>query len=81
MNSLTVPELTLRSRALFQKMLVPQLPNKFLTFYGNRKFITVLTKARHLFYPEGGQSSLCPLPIVFLKTRFNLIPTSTLRSL
>ena len=49
-----------RCRVLLQKLLVSQLLKKFLTFYGNRMFITVFTKARHLFYPEGGQSSPCP---------------------
>jgi hypothetical protein len=36
------------SRVLLEKLIVTQLVKKFPTFYGNRRFITVFTTARHL---------------------------------
>jgi hypothetical protein len=36
------------SRVLLEKVLVPQLVNKFLAFYGTRRFITAVTRVRHL---------------------------------
>jgi len=36
------------SRALPEKLTGPQAANKFPAFYGTRRFITVLTRARHL---------------------------------
>ena len=40
--------LTPWSRVLLEKLLVLQLIKKFPSFYGTRKFITILTSARHL---------------------------------
>jgi hypothetical protein len=40
--------LTAWSRVLPEKLTVPQLVNKFPTFYGTRRFITAFTTARHL---------------------------------
>ena len=40
--------LTLLSRILFEKLTGSQLVKKFPTFYGNRRFITAFTNARHL---------------------------------
>jgi hypothetical protein len=37
------------SRVLPEKLTAPQLLKKFPAFYGNRRFITVFTTARHLF--------------------------------
>jgi hypothetical protein len=34
-------------RTFFEKLIVTQLVKKILLSYGTRKFITVLTKARH----------------------------------
>jgi len=46
--------LTPWSRVLFEKLSASQLVKKFLAFYGNRRFITVFTRARHLslFWPR-----------------------------
>jgi len=41
--------LTPWSRFLLEKLTGSQLVKKFSTFYGNRKFITAFTSARHLF--------------------------------
>jgi hypothetical protein len=38
----------IRSRALLQKLLVPQLVKTLPPFFGSRKYITVFTTARHL---------------------------------
>ena len=40
--------LTPRSRVLHEKLIGFQLVKKFPTFYGNRRFITAFTSARHL---------------------------------
>ena len=40
--------LTPCSTVLLEKLTVPKLVKKFRTFYGNRKFITVFTRACHL---------------------------------
>ena len=37
-----------RRWVLLEKLVVPQLLKKFPTFYGHRKFITVITVSRHL---------------------------------
>jgi hypothetical protein len=37
-----------RSRVLLEKLTGLQLVKEFPAFYGTRKFITVLTRARHL---------------------------------
>jgi hypothetical protein len=39
---------TLRSKALLERLIVSQLVKKSLTLYGTWKFITVLTKALEL---------------------------------
>jgi len=41
-------ELTPLYRVPLEKLIVTQLFRKFRTFHGNRRFITVFTKARHL---------------------------------
>jgi hypothetical protein len=41
-------KLTLCSRALFEKLVVPQLVKKFPEFYKSRTFIAVFTRAHHL---------------------------------
>jgi len=41
--------LTPCSRVLLEKLTGSQLVNKFPAIYGTRKFITVFTRARHLF--------------------------------
>jgi len=40
--------LTPWSRVLLEKLTGPQLVKKFPAFYGNRRFITAFTNARHL---------------------------------
>jgi hypothetical protein len=40
--------LTARGRVLLGKLTGPQLAKKFPAFYGNRRFITAFTSARHL---------------------------------
>jgi hypothetical protein len=49
---------TLWSRVLLEKLTGSRLVKKFPTFYGNRKFITALTSARHLslFWASSTQS-------------------------
>jgi len=42
-------QLTPWSRVLLEKLTVTQLVKKFPAFYGTRSFITMFTKARHLF--------------------------------
>jgi len=42
-----ITQLAPLNRVLLEKLTVAQLANKFYTFYGTRKFITVFTKARH----------------------------------
>ena len=44
-------KLTPRSRALPEKLTVPQRFKKFSTFYGARRFINAFTKARHVSLP------------------------------
>jgi hypothetical protein len=41
-------KLTPWSTVLLEKLTVPQTVNKFLAFYETRRFITVVTKARHM---------------------------------
>jgi hypothetical protein len=55
--------LTPWSGVLPEKLIDPQLVNKFPAFYGNRKFIIVFTRARHLPLSKHG-------PIVFLEDSF-----------
>jgi hypothetical protein len=69
--------LTPCSRALLEKLTVPQLVKKFPAFYGSRRFITAFTRARHL--PLSWASSIQSMPaFYFLKIHFNftLPPTS-----
>ena len=40
--------LTLWSRVLLEKLTVSQIVKKFPAFYGNQRFITAVTSARHL---------------------------------
>jgi hypothetical protein len=40
-------EITPRSKALLQELIVAQLVKKFLAFYGIRKFVTVSTRSHH----------------------------------
>ena len=42
------PKLSSWSRVLLEKLTGPELVKKFPAFYGNRKFITAFTSARHL---------------------------------
>jgi hypothetical protein len=42
------PHLTPWSRILLEKLMGPQLLNKFPSFYETRRFITIFTKARQL---------------------------------
>ena len=44
----TTVTFTPHSRVLLEKLPVSQLVNKFLSFYGNQRFITAITNARHL---------------------------------
>jgi hypothetical protein len=46
-NCCFVCDLTRWSRDIIDKLAVAQLVNKFLAFYGTRKFIAVFTTARH----------------------------------
>jgi hypothetical protein len=45
--TLVLLALTAWSRSLLEKLVVTQLFKKFLTIYGTRKFITVVTRALH----------------------------------
>jgi len=52
-------------RALLEKLTGSQLVKKFPAFYGTRRFITALTNAHHLSFPEpdgSSPSSHIPLP-------------------
>jgi hypothetical protein len=49
--------LTSWSWALLEKLLVMQLLNNFLTFYGTWRFITVYTRALTVLFPKPDQSS------------------------
>jgi prolipoprotein diacylglyceryltransferase len=46
---LFVTQLTAWSRVLLEKPLVPQLVKNFPAVYGIQRFITVFTRAPHLF--------------------------------
>jgi hypothetical protein len=68
--------LTPWSRVLLEKLTDLQLVNKFLAFYGTRRFITALTSARHLsiswassdyFVTRGSISHMCFVTKVFLR--------------
>jgi len=48
-SSFLIYLLTPYSRVLLEKLIGSKLVNKFLAFYGNRRFITAFTRARHLF--------------------------------
>jgi hypothetical protein len=51
-------------RVLPEKLTDPQLLKKFPEFYGNRRFITVFTTARHLSLPRDRSiQSMAPQPI------------------
>ena len=64
------------SRVLLEKLTASQLLKKFPAFYGTRRFITALTRARRLslFWATSTQSMP---PSNFLKVCFNVILPST----
>jgi hypothetical protein len=66
----TVPMLTPRSRKFPKKLKGPQLVRKFRVFYG--RFITTITRARHLFLSQDRQSQSLTL-FHFSKINFNII--------
>jgi hypothetical protein len=66
-------------RVLLEKLTVPQPLKKFPTFYVIRMFITALTTARQVALSWSDQSSPRP-QLNLLKTRFNIILSSTPRS-
>jgi len=54
--------ITPRSGVLLQKLTVSQLVKKFPTFYGTRRFITALTRDRHLSLSWARSIQSMPLP-------------------
>jgi len=62
-------KLTPRSRVFLEKLTVPQLVNKFPSFYGTRKFITVFTTVRHLSLSWARSiQSMAPTPTISWRT-------------
>ena len=71
-NSFGVFSFTPCSRVLLEKLIGFQLVKKFPTFYGTRRFVIVLTSARHL--SGSWTSSIQSLPpFYFLKIHLNII--------
>jgi len=62
--------LTPWSGVLLEKLTGSQLVKTFPALYGTRRFITAITRAHHLPYPEPDQSSPCR-PFHFLKVHLN----------
>jgi hypothetical protein len=54
------------SRVVIEKLTVTHLVNKFPVFYGNRRFITVFTRARHCWPHPQPDAPNPHLPTVFL---------------
>jgi len=54
-----------RSRVILEKITGSHLVQKFLAFYGTRRFITAFTSAGHLFLPRASsvQSITPPIPL------------------
>jgi hypothetical protein len=71
--------LTPCSRVLPEKLTGPQTVKKFLTFYGNRRFITAFTTARHLSLSWAILIQFMPPPPYFTSRRSILILSSLLR--
>jgi len=67
--------LTPWNTALLEKLTGFQLVNKFLAFYGTRRFITVFTVPATCPYPEPARSS--PYPHIFLSQKDTLQKLST----
>jgi hypothetical protein len=64
-NTIIQNLLTPWSRALAEKLTVPQLVKKFPAFYGTRRSITALTTARHLsLYLAKSIQSMPPIPLL-----------------
>ena len=61
------------------KLIVPNLVNKFPAFYGNRRFTTAFKRSRHLSI-SWARLIQSMRPSQFLKTHFNIILPSALRS-
>jgi len=49
--------ITPRNRVLLENLTGSQLVKKFPAFYGTRRFITAVTSARHLSYPEPARTN------------------------
>jgi hypothetical protein len=49
LNRAEEENLSPQSRAILEKLIVPQLVKKFSLFYRTERFITAFTVARHLF--------------------------------
>jgi hypothetical protein len=70
--------ITIRSTGLPEKLTGSHLLKKFPAFYGTQKFITALTRARHLSPSWARSIHPCP-PSHFSKIHFNIILPSTPR--
>ena len=68
------------SRVLLVKLTGSKLVKKFPVFYGNRRFITAFTSARHLSVSWRQIKPVHTSPSNFLKIRLNIILPSTPRS-
>jgi len=65
------------SRVPAEKPSGPQLVKKLSAFYGNRKFITALTRDRHLSLSWARSIQSRPPTTHFLKTHLNIFLPST----
>jgi len=72
--------LTIWSRALFEKMIVPQIAQKFPALYGTQRSITAFTTAHHLSLSLARSIQPTPLQSHFLEIHFNIIHPSTVNS-
>jgi len=64
------------SRVVLEELTNSQLVKKFPAMYGEQRFITVITSARHLSLP-GARSNQSMPPSHFLKIHFHIICSST----
>jgi hypothetical protein len=74
---------TAASKAFLEKTVFPKTVSKFRAFYGTGRFITVFTKARHMFLSSAKptQPTLPPTPTYLSKIYFNITHLKTMQKI